>query len=76
MNEAEARAERTRLLDACDWTQGEDAELTGNEKARWKYYRRLLRRVPQQPGFPDVIDWPGAPERDAPTPPSDQMVAP
>lgn len=29
----------------------------------WKKYRVLLSRVPSQPGYPDVIDWPESPER-------------
>lgn len=54
-----ARAERNRLLAACDWTQVPDAPV---DAAAWAAYRAALRDVPQQAGFPEVIDWPTAPE--------------
>ena len=53
-----ARAERNRLLAACDWTQVSDAPV---DAGAWAAYRAALRDVPQQPGFPEVIDWPEAP---------------
>lgn len=55
---AAARAERNRLLAACDWTQVPDAPV---DAAAWAAYRAALRDVPQQAGFPEVIDWPVAP---------------
>ena len=56
---AAARAERNRLLAACDWTQVQDAPT---DKAAWAAYRDALRDVPQQKGFPGDIQWPEKPE--------------
>ena len=54
-----ARAQRDALLKECDWTQlGDYPKQNGNE---WKLYRKALRDVPQQAGFPDAIVWPTAP---------------
>lgn len=64
MTSQEARSERDGRLSACDWTQSPDATLTANERARWREYRQQLRDVPQQPGFPDSVDWPELPARD------------
>jgi hypothetical protein len=30
--------------------------------AEWVAYRQALRDIPQQPGFPDSIQWPTKPE--------------
>lgn len=64
MTAEEARVERKARLFDCDWTQAPDAEISENERARWRAYRHLLRDVPIQPGFPDNIVWPDEPERD------------
>jgi hypothetical protein len=63
----QARAERDRLLAGCDWTQVADAPV---DKAAWAIYRAALRDVPQQPGFPDDINWPEIP---GVTPPGQEM---
>jgi hypothetical protein len=55
------RAERASRLAASDWTQLADADLTADEKAAWKAYRKALRDVTEQPGFPDAIVWPVSP---------------
>lgn len=52
------RYERNLLLSACDWTHTLDAPV---DRAAWAVYRQALRDVPQQAGFPTVIDWPVAP---------------
>lgn len=52
------RAQRDALLTACDWTQVADAPV---DQAAWAVYRQALRDVPDQPGFPGVIDWPVPP---------------
>lgn len=57
----EARAKRDRLLSATDWTQIPDAPLTADQKAAYAAYRQALRDVPQQAGFPGVIEWPVGP---------------
>jgi len=55
------RAERDRLLTACDWTQVADAPLTADEKTAWADYRQALRDVPQDFGSPDDVVWPETP---------------
>jgi hypothetical protein len=55
------RAERDRLLTACDWTQVTDAPLTATEKTAWADYRQALRDVPQTFDSPDDVVWPEAP---------------
>ena len=57
---AAIRAERDALLAASDWTQLPDVP----EAIRDAYavYRQALRDIPQQAGFPDVVEWPIKPE--------------
>jgi hypothetical protein len=55
------RAERDRLLAACDWTQVADAPLTAAEKTAWAEYRQALRDVPQDFDSPDDVIWPEVP---------------
>jgi hypothetical protein len=55
------RAERDRLLTACDWTQVADAPLTADEKQAWADYRQALRDVPQTFDSPEDVVWPEAP---------------
>lgn len=57
----EVRAQRSRLLMLCDWTQLDDAPVTNTEKAAWASYRQALRDVPSQPGFPWDVVWPQKP---------------
>jgi len=57
-----ARAQRTRLLAECDWTQMPDADLEPGPQAAWRTYRRELRRITEQPNFPASIVWPQPPE--------------
>lgn len=53
------RAERDRLLAACDWTQGKDvSDAVSN---LWAPYRQALRDVPSQAGFPWNVVWPTKP---------------
>jgi hypothetical protein len=54
-----AREQRNRLLADCDWTQL--ADYAGTDKTSWKTYRKALRDVTKQPGFPETIEWPSAP---------------
>jgi len=61
MTADEARAQRDRLLSACDWTQIADSPLGTQARADWAAYRRALRDVPGQDGFPAAITWPDAP---------------
>lgn len=56
---AEVRAERDKLLTACDWTVCTDAKT---DKTAWKAYRQALRDIPKSAGFPYVAIFPAAPE--------------
>ena len=38
------------------------AELTEEKKSEWATYRINLLDVPQQPNFPNTVDWPTKPE--------------
>jgi hypothetical protein len=57
--ESEIRDKRNKLLAESDWTQVLDAPV---DQAAWAAYRQALRGVPQQPGFPQSVDWPVPPE--------------
>lgn len=54
-----ARAIRNQLLDDCDNMLVPDRPNVDVEA--WKAYRQALRDVPEQEGFPMVIEWPVAP---------------
>jgi len=54
------RQQRDQLLTATDWTQA--ADIPQAIKDKYAAYRQALRDVPQQPGFPDNIQWPVKPE--------------
>lgn len=54
-----ARKNRNMLLQQSDWTQSRDVTLSND--ADWKTYRKALRDVPTQSGFPKKITWPTAP---------------
>lgn len=47
------------LQDAVDLDEATEAEAA--ELKAWKKYRIALIRVPDQPGYPDTIDWPAPP---------------
>lgn len=50
------RNQRDSLLTATDWTQLPD--VPQSIKAQWVPYRKALRDVPQQAGFPFSVVWP------------------
>lgn len=58
---ADARTRRDVLLAACDWLVTRAMETGQPVPLEWAAYRQLLREIPQQPGFPDAIDWPTPP---------------
>lgn len=58
---ASARARRAELLLASDHTQLMDSPLTKAQRAAWAAYRKALREVPDQAGFPSAVIWPEAP---------------
>lgn len=50
------------LLRESDWTMLFDAPLTKGQRAEWEAYRKALREIRLQPGYPDEILWPNKPE--------------
>lgn len=52
------REQRDALLIQSDWTQLPDAPVDSLE---WAIYRKNLREITDQPGFPYNILWPTAP---------------
>ena len=50
------RASRDTLIAKTDWTQC--ADISAAVKAQWAPYRKALRDVPQQAGFPFNVIWP------------------
>ena len=52
------RAERDRLLQACDWTMGLDGPENTDE---WKAYRQALRDLPQSTKDMSNPQWPEKP---------------
>lgn len=59
---AQVRQQRNAKLTFSDWTQVADAPLTATKKTAWATYRKALRDISGQPGFPWTITWPTQPE--------------
>lgn len=60
---AELEWERAKqLLRESDWSMLPDVPMTSGDKALWIEYRRALRDIRLQSGFPNDIQWPAAPE--------------
>jgi len=57
----DARADRDRRLSACDWVVARAIERAELVPVAWATYREALRDVPEQPGFPRLINWPTPP---------------
>ncbi len=51
------RTERTKELDASDWTQSPDNSLTTEKKAEWTTYRTLLRDLPATYTDDTILNW-------------------
>ena len=49
------------LLAASDWSMLPDVPLLTGDKQLWQAYRKALREVRLQVGFPDNINWPVKP---------------
>jgi len=53
--------------------------MTNDEKDSWREYRQKLLNVPEQEGFPHIVEWPIDPIRqsilDSEVPP-DEVIAP
>ena len=60
--EIEARMRRDNELIRSDVTVTRAYESGVPVPAEWVAYRQALRDIPQQPGFPDNIQWPTKPE--------------
>ena len=57
--EAELAWERAKtLLRDSDWTMLSDVPMTAGDKMLWIEYRRALREIRLQAGFPADIQWP------------------
>jgi hypothetical protein len=54
----EVRARRNKLLTTSDWTQLPDAL---GDRYAWQAYRKALRGLTSQPGFPWEVEWPTPP---------------
>ena len=62
---ADLRQTRDSLLTEVDAVAGNILrwdELTEAKKSEWTTYRINLLDVPQQPNFPNTVDWPTKPE--------------
>jgi hypothetical protein len=55
------RSIRNDLLRESDWTQLEDSPLEESKKNSWISYRKYLRDISSQPGFPWEVEWPEKP---------------
>jgi hypothetical protein len=51
-----------KLLAESDWAMLPDIPMTSEKKAAWIEYRRVLRDMRMQSGFPEDIKWPSRPE--------------
>ena len=56
------RAKRDRLLKESDWTQGADSPLDDERRRAFAEYRRKLRDMSEQAGFPYNVTFPEKPE--------------
>ena len=51
-----------QMLRDSDWSVLPDVPMTAGERDAWIAYRRALREIRLQPGFPNEIVWPAAPQ--------------
>ena len=57
-----ALAKRNSLLLSSDWVILRSLETGNAISEQWLAYRLALRNIPTQPGFPEQINWPEAPD--------------
>lgn len=57
----DVRARRTSLLNDCDWVVTQAFEDGTPVPVLWRKYRKALRDIPTQPGFPATVIWPVPP---------------
>lgn len=51
-----------QMLKDSDWSVLPDVPMIAQKYDEWIIYRRKLREIKLQPGFPDEIDWPEMPD--------------
>ena len=51
-----------KLLAESDWSMLPDVPMSSGEKAAWIEYRRGLREIKLQPGFPEDVVFPTTPQ--------------
>jgi hypothetical protein len=51
-----------RLLFESDWTMMPDVPMIASKKIEWIEYRRALREIKLQQGFPSNVIWPDKPK--------------
>ena len=51
-----------KLLAESDWSMLPDVPMTSGEKTSWIAYRKALREIRLQAGFPANINWPKKPD--------------
>lgn len=62
LTDRQAKDQRDKLLSESDWTQLADSPLSSAKQKEWKNYRKALRDLPKQEGFPAGVTWPAKPE--------------
>ena len=55
------RKTRDKLLTESDWIVAKSFEVGATVEQHWIEYRKKLRDIPQQPGFPKDVVWPQPP---------------
>ena len=50
------------LLKESDWSVLSDVPMVNSKRTEWIEYRKALREIKLQTGFPDSINWPQIPE--------------
>lgn len=51
-----------KMLIESDWTMLPDVPMTSEQKVQWIEYRKKLREIRLQPGFPNDVKWPKVPD--------------
>jgi len=61
--EAAVRSQIDHLLkESSEKVAYDNIQITKAERQAWTEYRRLLREIPNQGGFPQLVEWPSRPE--------------
>ena len=61
-NEVKVKKIAKALLSESDWAMLPDVPMNKGDRVKWEEYRRLLREIKLQSGYPDDIIWPVKPE--------------